>query len=119
MSSYRKQHLLYGESYESGTTLVLTPGRPSPWAVAICKDLDFPLPAGAYRKLGAGGLLVPSWDFDRDGWLNSRMAVIRGVENGLTVERTARSGSLTVSDGYGRVLAETHAPDQRPFCPPR
>jgi apolipoprotein N-acyltransferase len=34
------------------------------------------------------------------------MAVVRGVENGFAVARTAQQGLLTVSDAYGRVLAE-------------
>jgi apolipoprotein N-acyltransferase len=41
-----------------------------------------------------------------DGWLHSRMAVLRGVEGGFAVARTARRGSLTLSDNRGRVIAE-------------
>jgi hypothetical protein len=52
-------------------------------------------------------VLAPAWDFDRDGWLHSRMAVVRGVESGLAVARVARGGLATVSDAYGRVTAES------------
>ena len=52
-------------------------------------------------------LLAPAWDFDNDGWLHSRMAVVRGVESGLALARIARGGLATVSDAYGRVIAET------------
>jgi apolipoprotein N-acyltransferase len=51
-------------------------------------------------------LLVPAWDFSIDGWLHSRMAIMRGVENGFAIARAARSGRLTLSDDRGRVLAE-------------
>jgi hypothetical protein len=51
-------------------------------------------------------VFVPAWDFGRDGWLHSRMAITRGVENGFTVVRAARQGALTVSDPHGRVMAE-------------
>ena len=34
------------------------------------------------------------------------MAIMRGVETGVTIARAARSGALTVSDPWGRVLVE-------------
>src|SRR4030095_1889366 len=49
---------------------------------------------------------VPAWDFINDGWLHSRMAILRGVENGYSIIRTARQGQLTISDYGGRVLYE-------------
>jgi apolipoprotein N-acyltransferase len=49
---------------------------------------------------------VPAWDFAVDGWLHSRMAVLRGVEGGFAVARAARGGRLTLSDDRGRILAE-------------
>jgi apolipoprotein N-acyltransferase len=51
-------------------------------------------------------LLVPAWDFVRDGRMHSRMAVVRGVENGFALARAAAAGRLTASDRYGRVIAE-------------
>jgi apolipoprotein N-acyltransferase len=105
--AYRKQHLIVTEPYEPGDTLLtgdLAGGVR--FGVEICKDLDFPALARATRQAGADVLLVPAWDFDRDAWLHSRMAVMRGIENGLPVVRTARSGALTVSDASGAVLAE-------------
>jgi apolipoprotein N-acyltransferase len=74
--------------------------------VAICKDMDFP---PLFRKYGNGGvrlLLVPAWDFVRDGRLHSRMAVMRGIENGFAIARAAATGRLTLSDAYGRIVAE-------------
>ncbi|WP_219133197.1 hypothetical protein, partial [Janthinobacterium sp. UMAB-60] len=54
----------------------------------------------------AQAMLVPAWDFQLDAWMGARMTVVRGVENGYAVLRAAREGMLTVSDAYGRVLAE-------------
>ncbi|HEU4653128.1 MAG TPA: nitrilase-related carbon-nitrogen hydrolase [Steroidobacteraceae bacterium] len=74
--------------------------------IAICKDMDFP---ALFRDYGNGGvrlLLVPAWDFVKDGRLHSRMAVMRGIENGFAVARAAATGRLTVSDAYGRIIAE-------------
>jgi apolipoprotein N-acyltransferase len=58
-------------------------------------------------------LAVPAWDFVRDARLHSRMAVLRAVENGFALARTAQQGSLTLSDAYGRIVAETSS-SQRP-----
>ena len=51
-------------------------------------------------------MYVPAWDFIQDGWLHSRMAILRGVENGYAIVRTARQGQLTISDHKGKVLYE-------------
>lgn len=42
----------------------------------------------------------------KDDWLHSRMALLRGVENGFPLVRVARQGRLTISDAHGRILAE-------------
>jgi apolipoprotein N-acyltransferase len=34
------------------------------------------------------------------------MTALRGVENGYAIARSARQGLMTVSDRYGRILAE-------------
>jgi len=61
----------------------------------------------AYGQRGAAVMLVPAWDFDYlDDWMESRTTVVRGIENGYAVVRPAREGLLTVSDAYGRILAE-------------
>ncbi|GGK45271.1 hypothetical protein Ppa06_01040 [Planomonospora parontospora subsp. parontospora] len=76
---------------------------------AVCRDLDFPALARGYRRDGAAVMFVPALDFGRDAWHHSRPAVVRGVENGFSVVRSAADGHLTVSDQYGRVLAERAA----------
>ena len=103
MATYRKRHLIVIEPYEPGDGTLFTSGD---HAVVICKDLDFPELARQNRRLGARVFLVPAWDFGADGWLHSRMAIVRGVENGAPGGAVARGGALTVSDAWGRVLTE-------------
>jgi apolipoprotein N-acyltransferase len=104
--SYAKRHLIprVEDRYRAGTGSAMLAG--SGVGLAICKDLDFHDTGAAYARLGASLLLVPAWDFGADGWLHSRMAVMRGVESGFAVARAARSGNLTLADSRGRVVAE-------------
>jgi len=74
---------------------------------AVCKDMDFPPMGFAYAERDTNLLLVPAWDFNVDGWLHSRMAILRGVESGFALARAARNGALTLSDDRGRVIGET------------
>ena len=74
--------------------------------LAICTDMHFSALGQAYGAAGAGVMLLPAWDFQLDAWMGARMAVRRGVESGYAVLRAAREGVLTVSDAYGRGLAE-------------
>lgn len=106
--NYSKVHLIGGleQGYVPGNTAgTFLLGR-NRAGVAICKDLDFPGFARRYASQGTELMLVPAWDFERDGWLHSRMAVMRGVEGGYAMARSATRGRLTVSDGYGRIVAE-------------
>lgn len=111
-TSYDKHHLIPGlEPYESGDHLGLMPGiGGGQWGVLICKDMDFPGLSRQYGKAGVGLLLVPALDFDDDGWLHSRMALLRGVENGIPIARDGSQGLLTLSDQYGRVVSQVAAP---------
>jgi apolipoprotein N-acyltransferase len=79
-------------------------------AVAICKDLDFPNTLrsdalNAEHQAGIRLMAVPANDFVKDGWIHARMAVMRGVENGFAVVRSAFRGVETASDAQGRLLA--------------
>ncbi len=70
------------QGYRRGDAIGLVAGAPVPSGVAICKDLDF-VPLGrAHARAEVGLLLVPAWDFENDGWLHSRMAMMRSVEGG-------------------------------------
>lgn len=103
-----------------GVELGYTAG-PGPWVekelgVAICKDMDFPAMIRGYGERGVELLLVPAWDFVSDGRMHSRMAVVRGVENGFAVARAAAAGRLTVSDRHGRIVAEAVTNPDRPVA---
>ncbi|MBM7494713.1 apolipoprotein N-acyltransferase [Micromonospora luteifusca] len=110
ITTYEKQHLVPGleEWLTPGDDDVIVDGR---FGVAICKDLDYPGLVRRYRARGATVLLVPALDFTSDGWLHGRMALVRGVENGLTVVRAAALGRPTVTDPGGRMLGEATAGD--------
>ena len=109
VSTYTKRHHIPG--LESGFTVGDGPGLlDAGESVAICKDMDFQQTlrgdAAAGARAGSLGLmLVPAWDFDADGWLHARMAVLRGVEGGYAIVRAAANGLVTVSDSRGRLLA--------------
>jgi apolipoprotein N-acyltransferase len=110
-ASYLKHHLLprFESSFVPGTAMVLLPAPSGPFGVTICKDMDFTALSRAYGRAGAGLLLVPAWDFVIDRWLHGRMAVMRAVESGFAVARSARHGLLTICDSRGRILAETES----------
>lgn len=106
--AYDKHHMIPG--YEShltpGTSILFQDINGVRVGVAICKDFDFPALIRRYGHEQVALMLAPAWDFGRDAWLHARMAVLRGVENGFTLVRSARNGVMTVSDPYGRVLAD-------------
>jgi len=104
---YAKHHLIPGfeDQFKPGTDYAMLPGTRT--GLAVCKDMDFHDTARAYSDLGANLLLVPAWDFAADGRMHSRMAVMRGIENGFAVARAALRGNLTLSDDRGRIIAET------------
>jgi apolipoprotein N-acyltransferase len=107
-ANYDKHHLLPGvEPEEPGDKRVLLDHPSGRWGLQICKDMDFPKLSREYADEGANLLLVPAWDFNLDRWLHARMAVLRAVENGFALARSARNGLLTLSDNRGRILAET------------
>src|SRR5947207_3172819 len=105
--NYDKHHLIPGIEPEiAGDKHVLLDQPPGRWGLQICKDMDFPKLSREYAAEGANLMLVPAWDFNLDGWLHGRMAVLRAVENGFGLARSARNGLLTLSDNRGRILAE-------------
>ncbi len=61
--------------------------------MAICKDMDFERTLRADARQGAIRILaVPANDFVKDDWIHARMAIMRGVENGFAVVRSAFHG---------------------------
>ncbi len=103
VETYEKRHLLAPFETE-------IPGRDpgflgAGYATQICKDMDF---AGTVRATAGHGvrlMIVPADDFGRDQWIHARMAIMRGIENGFAVLRSAFDGLETISDAQGRVLA--------------
>ena len=108
---YVKRHTLQplDTSIRGNAAGILTDGR----AVAICKDLDFPATIRSDARSGIQLMLVPAADFEVDGWIHARMAILRGVENGLSVVRASRNGLLTLSDDRGRVWGRSTTERQR------
>jgi apolipoprotein N-acyltransferase len=103
---YVKRRLVLGletPRYTPGTggSLVLPNGT----GVEICKDMDFQQMVREDEVATHPRLLaVPAWDFGADDWSHARIAVLRAVENGVPMARTAREGLLMLVDRYGRVL---------------
>ena len=108
IASYNKHHLLPpGENVFTPDTKRTVLAQPSgTWGIEICKDMDFPLLSRQYSQEGVGLLLVSANDFVDDGWLHGRMAILRGVESGFSIARSAKLGILTATDDRGRILAE-------------
>ncbi|GGA19320.1 nitrilase-related carbon-nitrogen hydrolase [Dyella nitratireducens] len=105
-ATYNKHHMLPGmDPFLPGDDYTMLQGEPR-IGLAICKDMDFHDIGDAYAARRAQLLLVPASDFTVDGWLHSRIAVMRGVESGFAVARAAHAGRLTLSDDRGRVVAE-------------
>jgi apolipoprotein N-acyltransferase len=106
-ANYDKHHLVPGiEPEKPGDKRVTLDQSSGRWGLQICKDMDFPALSRAYAAEGANLMLVPAWDFNLDRWLHSRMAVLRAVENGFALARSARNGLQTLSDNRGRIFAE-------------
>jgi apolipoprotein N-acyltransferase len=107
-ANYDKHHLIPGvEPEKPGHKRVILDQPSGRWGLQICKDMDFPQLSREYAAGGAHLMLVPAWDFNLDGWLHSRMAVLRAVESGFALGRSARNGLLTLSDNRGGIIAET------------
>jgi apolipoprotein N-acyltransferase len=107
-ANYDKHHLIPGvEPEKPGDKRIILDQSYGRWGLQICKDMDFPKLSREYARDGVNLVLVPAWDFNVDRWLHSRMAVLRAVENGFALARSARNGLLTLSDNRGRILAET------------
>jgi apolipoprotein N-acyltransferase len=105
---YNKHHLLphFEDQFAADVKRTVVSEASGKWGMQICKDMDFPRLSRQYSQDGIGLLIVPAWDFVDDGWLHGRMAILRGVESGFSIARSAKLGILTVTDDRGRILAE-------------
>jgi apolipoprotein N-acyltransferase len=94
-----------------------TPGHATGWlgqgrATQICFDMDIPTTVRPDAAKGVRLMGVPAGDFGIDRWMHSRLAVMRGVENGFALVRPAHNGMVIVSDAQGRLVAsKSDAPE--------
>jgi len=116
--TYEKHHMVpifESKDLTPGTTRTTWQESSGTWGTAICKDMDFPDLSRQYGEEAVGLMLVPAWDFEVDGWLHGRTGILRGVESGFSIARSAKEGILTVTDATGRVLAERQS-NSAPFA---
>lgn len=110
VENYEKHHLAPPERaqrYASGDAWNVHAIGGARYGLAICKDMHFAALGRGYGRRDAAVMLVPAWDFAyRDAWMGARMTLVRGVESGYAVVRSAREGLLSVSDAHGRIVAE-------------
>jgi apolipoprotein N-acyltransferase len=116
---YEKRRLVPGfESavFAPGLAPVVLPGG---IGLDICYDMDFPGMVRADQTAMSPRLLaVPASEIGThgewsnpaaaaDAWFHSRNALLRSVENGVPMARSALRGLLTLNDRYGRIVAKT------------
>jgi apolipoprotein N-acyltransferase len=109
---FHKWHVGNSPNTRAGDTLARLAGGVG---LENCMDVNFPSPSRDYARAGAPVLAVPADDEDVDGWQHSRTAVLRGVENGMSMAWAATDGRTVVTDPWGRVLAEDRTGD-KPFA---
>ena len=107
VTNYLKHFMAPPErEFVAGNEFPVNPIDGVTYGVAICKDMHFASLGRGFGAREAAVMLVPAWDFKRDAWMAAHMTKMRGVENGYAVVRSSRDGLLSVSDAYGRMLAE-------------
>lgn len=106
-ATYAKRHLVVGLEtpiFAPGTGSLVLPGG---IMMEICKDMDF---QATIRKDAVANhprmVAVPAWDFFSDGWAHARPAILRSIETGTPLARSARDGLLTLNDRYGQLVAK-------------
>jgi apolipoprotein N-acyltransferase len=108
VTTYDKHHLLprWEDQFTPSTTRSTVKEPSGIWGLQICKDMDFPLLSRQYANDGVGLMIVPGWDFTLDGWSHGRIAVMRGVEGGFSIARSAKRSILFATDDRGRILGQ-------------
>jgi apolipoprotein N-acyltransferase len=76
-------------------------------AGAICFDGDFPDLIGRAGRERAALLVIPASDWRAIDPIHTRMALVRGLENGCAVARQTNRGLSAAADAQGRILAAT------------
>lgn len=109
--AYIKRHFVTGleEGYTPGKGPFMLPDKTG---VDICKDMDYPGMLRADSRMTHVTLLAaPAWDFDKDRIYHARPALMRGVEEGFALARSAKQGLLTLTDANGRMIAMKRSED--------
>jgi apolipoprotein N-acyltransferase len=108
VDEYHKHYFVRGfeNGYQAGDRIYAVD---APWGrtgVAICKDLDYPWFIRRYGAADVRLILVPAWDWEGpNAVMHERMALVRGVENGFALARSAKTGLVTAHDAFGHTLA--------------
>lgn len=76
-------------------------------AGAVCFDGDFPELIRRAGRERADLLVIPSSDWRAIDPVHTRMALVRGIENGCSVVRPTNRGLSAAADFQGRILATT------------
>lgn len=103
---YDKMHRdIQAESnVEIGEKILTLDYKKNKIGIAMGSDLDFPQRIMEYADTDL--LLVPAGDVEKDSWYHSRVAMLRGIENGMSIARNSQGGYLTLSDDKGQILSE-------------
>jgi apolipoprotein N-acyltransferase len=108
VQDYQKQRMAPVErEFVRGHTPALQDIGGARLGLAICKDMHFADVGRGYAQQAAQVMAVPAWDFTLDGRYAARLSALRGIEGGFAMVRASRDGLLTVTDAYGRIVAET------------
>ncbi|HWA29799.1 MAG TPA: nitrilase-related carbon-nitrogen hydrolase [Rhizomicrobium sp.] len=111
LRTYIKRHFVTGleEGYTPGKGPFVLPDKTG---VDICKDMDYPrMQRSDAQSTHVTLLAAPAWDFDKDRVYHARPALMRGVEEGFALARSAKQGLLTLTDTDGRMIAMNRSVD--------
>jgi apolipoprotein N-acyltransferase len=104
---YPKTVEVLGDGHLRGPGIVPTVDTPyGRLATVICFDASFPQLVRQAGRAGTDILLVPSSDWAPVTDALNQQVVLRAVENGMGVVRTARKGTSLAVDHQGRILAQ-------------
>lgn len=100
-----------GGNYASGKEYTIFKAKTVKFSCLICFESIFPEISHEFVKNGAELLI----NITNDGWFgkisgpqqHNDMAILRTVENGVPLARSANTGISMILDKYGRVLKET------------
>jgi apolipoprotein N-acyltransferase len=108
VQDYEKQRMAPPErEFVRGNVPALQDVEGARLGLAICKDMHFADVGRGYAQQAVQAMAVPASDFTLDGVYAARLSALRGIEGGYAMARASRDGLLTVTDAYGRIVAET------------